>query len=760
MKNLILFMIIGACFVFGSDKKLMVVASGETHAMLNACDCQIDPGGGFAKRSSLVKSLRDSADVLLVDAGGFAGGGMYDSYTEGRHNDSLRTIAALRAMGYLKYDAVFIGDDDLQYGASWLVKQAADNNVPLVCANCAFANKTTVVKPYILVKRGRFTFAITGVVTAESLIDGADSSISIKPIMPYLKAIWPEMVSKSDYRIILCHAGEAVSRQLLDSFPECNCAVNGHRKTTVDQFVSLRGQVMLQFGFQGKGLSYATIGLVNKSPVVQKTGWLTVGAALPDDPKVVSLVNMTTVDDLRSRQLVCDLYIMSQCQFGCNALREFTSFVNKFPAVQWQIWFIGSVAPDSSLSSLHGTQEVNDELFWLAVKALYPEKWFEFLQKRSVSIKNTSDAIARDMNLDLGKLKRWVDKNGMAELRNQYNRSIRMGINASPTLLVNNVVYQNEVDEYHMSRFACGQGTGAAALCDSLPECASDADCRMKGKTGACVSHAGKKAVCEFHDALKFTLTVVLPDSSLSHPEKQAMQNIVESFPGVVVDTVFAESKRGIAILKEYDPQFLPYFLFDTTVRNTPNFSLFQNVVTPAKNKLTFAQGVVKPAFFYKREYKPYAVTCHVDPLFPGARDAIRLVLAQHPKSTVIKIMPLLYENPDSAEQSPEESMRQEESLRWLVIAKRYPDKMNTYLARYLDRKNMSYWFTDCKAIGIDVDSLVAQVRADAGFLGAYWRDIEMLGMRDPVEVLVGNREVVAVKNPKEFSDLLTRIVR
>ena len=58
--------------------------------------------------------------MLLLDAGGFAGGGIYDNATGGRSADSQRTLSTVRAMGMMKYDATAIGDDDLQYGGTWL----------------------------------------------------------------------------------------------------------------------------------------------------------------------------------------------------------------------------------------------------------------------------------------------------------------------------------------------------------------------------------------------------------------------------------------------------------------------------------------------------------------------------------------------------------------------------------------------------------------------------------------------------------------
>ena len=88
---IILIGVLAAGAAVPAQKKVVVAASGETHATLDACDCPNAPGGGFAKRATLVARIRDSSEVVLVDAGGFAGGGVYDSYTGGRVEDSLRT---------------------------------------------------------------------------------------------------------------------------------------------------------------------------------------------------------------------------------------------------------------------------------------------------------------------------------------------------------------------------------------------------------------------------------------------------------------------------------------------------------------------------------------------------------------------------------------------------------------------------------------------------------------------------------------------
>lgn len=764
------FFVLSVLFLFsaalGMEKKLVLVASGETHAMLLPCDCPTEPGGGFAKRASVISLLRDSGAVCLVDAGGFSGGDLYDPYTEGRYVDSLRTMAAIRAMGYIKYDAVCVGDDDLQYGAQWLARQAFYGKVPLVSANCFYANGKPFTAPFVIIKKGGHTLGITGVTTQESLVQG-DSTVVVKPPISSLRAIWKNLRAASDIQIILAHVGEEVSRQLLDTFPECALVVNGHRKTTMNEFITESGQVMLQFGFQGKSLSFAEIVPDSKGLSAGKTGWITIGPSAPEDPTVAKLVTLPSAADSGKRaQPVFDLYIMSLCRFGCEALHVFTSFVNSFPSVQWQVWFVGSSFIDGTVTSLHGQPEITDEQLWLAVQALYPDKWLSFLHRRSASATVETESVVRDMGMDVTKVRAWIAKKGMDELRRHYARSMRMGINASPSLLVNNAAMTQEITLFRLSKIACGAlAAPRPAPCDSLPECESAADCRRPGKIGVCVSKAGlkagKSAVCEFTDAPRFTLTAVVPDSARFHPEYDVFARVAGDFPGVVIDSVRAGSPQGRLLVKEYSPAFLPLFLFDKTVENAPNYSSISDNLVPDKSKLVFKQGMFKPSYFYKRKLSPGTIELYVDPLFAGAADAVRLALQggkSGPAKPAASVMPNIFAVPDSAGPSAEEKMRQEEALRWLVLRKNYPAKYNAYLSLFCERKDMSYWFTDCKKVGIDVDEFVAAVKRNAALLAAYWKEIEPLGMKEPVEVLIGNREVASVKNPRELIELLPKI--
>ena len=754
------------CFVGISlakkEKEIAIAASGETHAMLFPCDCPVNPGGGMAKRAHALAALRDSADVLLLDAGGFAGGGMYDSYTEGRSRDSLRTIATIKAMAAMRYDAAAIGDDDLQYGGKWLARIAAENKLPLVSANCEFADRTPVASRYVLVKKGAVTFAITGLTTQERLFP-LDESIIVSPPLAALRKIWPEMKEKSDFQVVLSHLGEDASRMVRDSFPDCAVVVNGHRKQGTEAVEEASGRIFMQFGFEGKNLSFAFAEPVNHSLSIKKSGWLSIDADLPDDETVLKIIQppgSVTPDGKPASAkpavpVVFDLYIMSQCPYGLNALREFTAFIASFPGVEWRLGFIGTLGPDSSLASLHGNKEVDDEMLWLAVQSLYPSKWPDFLQQRAMAPKLSSEATALKMEMPLAQLQKWAKEKGKRELSMHYARSMRLGITASPTLLVNNVPAEMEISKPRLAKTVCGESR-LSAQCDSVPECIDNSDCKKKGMDGVCDQISGK-AHCVFTSAPAFTFTVLLPDSGITHPESEVIGTTKDIFQGAVVETVSVTSRKGKRLLADFSPKALPFYLFDIKASHAVNFSKIEAGLELKNGAYVFKDGYVRNSFFFKRPLMPGECAVFIDPLFSGVKDALAIALAKR-GNVRVSVKPIIFIHPDSSTLSSEDQLRREEAERWLLLGEKYDAKYGAYLAEYLKKNAPSYWFLAMRDLGINVDDFVKQIKNDPGRLQKLWTTLSELGIAGPVEALINNREVVPVKSPKELGDILERI--
>jgi hypothetical protein len=737
-------------FVFGAlsvnKKNITVIAGGETHGMLFPCDCPVNPGGGLAKRSYILNRERDSGDILLLDAGGFAGGGMYDAYTEGRKADSLRTLTVMSAMARMKYDAVAIGDDDLAFGSSWLEKTASATGLPLVSANCMTSDDKYLAKPFILVRKGNLTFAITGLTTQEKFAPQPDPAIIAEPFSA-LRKIWPEMVKKSDYRIVLSHLGEDFSLMIKDSFPECNILVNGHRKSMTDAVLAEKNFLLMQFGFSGKSLSSSRITLGESRFTNTKTEWIQVAAETPDDSGMLSFVQ--AAENNMPHYGVMDLYIMSQCPYGIKALREATAVLSEIRNIDWNLWFIGDVESDGSLSSLHGKKESDEEMKWLGVKALYPDQWLWFLKVRALSPDVPIDTVLSRMGMNVTSVSNWAVKNGNSELAMHYGRSMRLGIQASPTLLLNNMSMDMEIVKPKLEKAICDQINHISKLCDSIPECIDDNDCRKEGMIGTCIHDSGKPH-CAYKEAVKFKFTVLLPDSLISHPEREIISTTKELFKGATIDTVRAASESGKELIEKFRPKALPFYLFDKKAVEAYNYSKIETGLEPMDGYLTFKDGYVKNVYLYKRPLVKGSCDIFIDPVFPGAKDAVAIALKRC-KGLNVRISPLIVMPPSLDSLSSEERIRQEEAQRWLLISEKYPDLYRKYLDLFTKRKDESYWFLALRDLKIDMDGFVKEIKSDNSRLYGLWKKMTELGISGPVEIVIDNREVVRIKSQKEL---------
>ncbi len=728
-----------------SDNIINIIAGAETHGMIEACDCYQDPGGGLLKRSSLIKSIIKPDNFLLLDAGGFSAGGIYDSYSEGRAGDSLRTIVTIRGMAAIGYDAAAIGDEELQYGGTWIVNQAKAAGLPLVSANLFNKKGKPLVSTYVLIKKAGKTFAVTGLTTNEKLFS-VDTTVTIGDPFRSLSKIWQEMIERSDYQIILSHLGQEKSESLADSFPECDLIVNGHRKSDQNPVLFAGKTPLMQFGFQGKSLSFAELDLMEDKLKIIRKKWLHISPHISDDSSMVAHLKAEPVES----RPVYDLYIMSQCPYGIQALSSFVEFVKMFKKIDWNIQFIGSVDNDTVLNSLHGKEEVEDEQIWLAVKHNFPDRWLEFLELRSKSFVPTA-SILQKMKIDMDKIRRWAASKGREVLSSHYQRSTRLNIKASPTLLLNNTPVEMQITKDRLAKFQCDKIDNSSDECRKVPECIEDRDCKKKGKIGRCTENRK----CVYQDAVPFTFTVLIADSTYQHPEKAIIATTEDLFPGVKVKVVSLSSEEGKQIVSKYNPDALPFYLFSKEVKQAYNFTSVESGLIEKNGNLTFKEGIVSRNYLVKRNLKKGEMTLFIDPFFPQFQFIVDSFLSD---STVLQnstILPAIFHDPSASIRGTEQWFRMEEAARWLAVSKLDTQKYLRYLKEYGKSPGSSFWPDICKRAGLNADTVSMHASFEMNEIAGHWELLKQLQVNEPVMLLVENKELVKLHNEKELETFL-----
>jgi len=774
--------------------EINVIYSGETHAMLSPSGDPADPGGGLAERAVVVGAFPREAR-LLIDGGGFAGGGVYDTHTSGRAADSVRTLMTIEAMGLMGYDAVGIGDDDLIYGGRWLVDAAKAAGVPLVSANLFDAEGKYLADPYVVVKKGENTFVITSVSTTERLFP-VDSSIIVKDPAASLINIRREMQrkgGKDPHLVLISHLGEDSTAAVLKRVPHFFLAANGHRKVSMQPLNRAAKTPMLNFGFQGKQLAGAVIKWKGHSGLQVANGaWINVDGSAGADPKIAGAVSGhkaalakapaakaspadtsrggasskkpapaegadKNVSHIPDSNRVYDLYIMSLCPYGVRALGDLAELVRAFPQREWNVWFIGRADGDK-LSSLRGEPEMFDEALWLGVKALYPYRYHEFLFLRAAS-KASTEELLNEMGLNVGKIRHWAEDIGPSELRQHYIRSTGLNVNASPTLYVNNNLYNKRIGGGRLVREECNAVSVKPDFCHEYPECFDDGDCRAPGKIGRCASSAGTRAVCEFKNDAAFALKVLIADSTLDNPEKPVIEAMVEMLPGAQVKAVRLSSEGGKHAMSLYSPDALPFFYLEKNVEKAARFSSVSNTLEKVSDGgYVLKKGAVRANYFPLRAEKPGVIELYADPMVHDIGKVINLLVSNPDLAKRVVLRPIITRDPRSADLTIQERLRNEEALRWLVLANEFPKKYHAYLEVYGEDVASSYWFTWLRKIGINQSALLKRVNANRPKLAAYWDDLAQVTAGEPVMVLINNRLKVAPSGEMDLVRVLGAI--
>ncbi|MBD3390741.1 MAG: hypothetical protein GF418_01790 [Chitinivibrionales bacterium] len=719
---------------------MTVLVTGETHGMVRACDCAGGPPGGLANRASVVAGIRGKRPVLLLDGGGFSGGGVYDSYTEGRHNDSVRTLAALEAMGLIGYDAVTLGDDDLQYGAGWLAAKAAEFGVPLVCANLVTGRDSTLVAaPYVVAQKGTVTFAITGVVTDDRLF-AVDTLVAVREPVAAVRDIYGEMRKRADVRVAISHLGEEQTKKLASAFPDCAILVNAHRKESTRAVLERDGQLIMQFGFQGKKMSFADLVFTNGVLSAGKHGWLSVGGDTP--VPIIAQAVSARLAALEEPAHLLDLYLMTECPHGMRAVRDLLPVSESFTTASLDVWFIGS---------LEDTAQSREERIWLAVEALYPELYNDFAAVRAggTGLFETVRALALDSSM----LVSWAGEHGNEMLAMHYSRSGRLGVTACPTLFINNQPAGIPPEGMRVARELCARAEGKPRMCDSLPECFEDRDCSTPGKIGVCARDGGG-GTCVFREPVTFEFIALMPDSMLFFEQDRTIETTRELFPGARIRIVRMSSREGRRILQKLKPEALPLYLFDSKVKKAARFEVAKPGLVRQGRWYVFKEGVLRKRYFHRRKMKE-GLAVFIDPLFADVKEVLRLALEAHgPRAA---IYPALFADPASENLTNTEKTRQAEALRWLVLREQSGNGYRHYLEGYMRNDSSGERPYAPEANAPSADTGISSTTADSALVMQHWQLLQELEIQGPVEILIDNRELVPADSYGELRSLLEK---
>jgi predicted DsbA family dithiol-disulfide isomerase len=170
-----------------------------------------------------------------------------------------------------------------------------------------------------------------------------------------------------------------------------------------------------------------------------------------------------------------DLFVMSQCPYGVQAVNGFKDVMDKLGAdVDLRVEFIGEKSPQGELTSMHGPKEVKGNLAQICAMK-YSPKWFDLLlcqNKNMREVDTNWEACAKETGVPADKVKACMDgEEGKKLLGDSFQRAKEKGARGSPTIYIGGQQYQGGRRAPDFFKAVCNAFTGKKPeACANIPE--------------------------------------------------------------------------------------------------------------------------------------------------------------------------------------------------------------------------------------------------------------------------------------------------
>ncbi len=234
-------------------------------------------------------AAREGRAVLLLDAGDSSDISAWESrVTKGRAN-----FAMLEAMGY---DAVAIGNGDMQWDRDALAKLVGSVHFPALAANLLALDSDQPPAPglrsHALFNFGELKVAVIGVTVDEpGLYDDWGYRIesvetTARGLVSRLRADGAQVV------IVLSHEGVEADQQLAAAVMGIDAAIGGHSHTALLKPIRIGGTVIAQAGALGRYLGRIDLAVEDGKMIASTSRLIPCNETVPPDPTLSGVLEL------------------------------------------------------------------------------------------------------------------------------------------------------------------------------------------------------------------------------------------------------------------------------------------------------------------------------------------------------------------------------------------------------------------------------------------------------------------------------------
>lgn len=265
--------------------------------------------------------------MWTVTAGDFYG-------TADVFNESKSHFVA-NMMSVLGYDAIGIGEMDLNFGLGALAKDTRTYHLPVVCANLiarvdsvkvrekgpeydAADKLGTAFAPYRIVTKNGIRFGFIGVMSASTKQRGGGVSsvdaitYTLAETEPSIKAVLADVRKQCDVVVLLAHMDQIEAQHLAEAVPDLDLMVLGHDpgNRSLGEPIVVGKTRILRATAQGQNLGQLDMTLDKEHHITEwRNRIYPMAADFPDDPEMAKRLDQF---DEENRKVQKELYAKEQ----------------------------------------------------------------------------------------------------------------------------------------------------------------------------------------------------------------------------------------------------------------------------------------------------------------------------------------------------------------------------------------------------------------------------------------------------------------
>ncbi len=250
----------------------------------------------MARRATFFNEIWDEGTVpLAVDAG--------DLFGSRTKKEMLQTEFLCQQTATFGYDAIGLGERDLNYGFEFLQRMMDEHGLPFTNANVRNAATGELLLPeWRVVERGGIRFGVVSVMDpSQRIISMAARDIEYEVADPVatLREVLPRLRDQCDTVVLLSHLSDRPTEALLREVPGIDLVVVGHTFRSFNRERIVADAVMLAAVHEGRVIGRADLYVDQDTGQIMsvQVGITSLDDAVPDDPTMLQ-----AVEDFLQRQ--------------------------------------------------------------------------------------------------------------------------------------------------------------------------------------------------------------------------------------------------------------------------------------------------------------------------------------------------------------------------------------------------------------------------------------------------------------------------